>query len=475
MIKYLLTSIVSLCIFSLGYYIQSSNECLSSLNRIRFSVYISRGAGLVLSVFPWLLLIPVCKHLLTFIRQYSPSLRKVIPSHSLIMHKIFGGIVVIYGMVHTVSHYVNFYVAENLGITTMRDIHYSSYAGITGHIMILSMLCLLMFSGSYFKEKNYELFFYTHHFYIPVFAVFIFHSFGCFVKTNDGRCSPYYSVYPFCFFLCVFAAERLYRQFRKTTKVTHVEFFEDCVKIRFDKVFNYESGYYISIKCNEVSKFQYHPFTITSYPETDDFIEIYIKDLGDWTHKFRKILKNNPNPVLSLDGPYASPCDKIEDYDGVIFISTGIGITPFISLLKKCACLYARKELEIKKIQLVWVIRHNENFDLFREEMSIISKIIPQRFLDIQIFLTETFEWEEIKIMSNPINRHINTWEGTNVPINYGRPDLNKIIKKFSGVNYIRKVGVFTCSTRVVNNITKDICERLDCKDTRFHYVEESF
>eukprot|EP00802_Teleaulax_amphioxeia_P019209 Tamp_19432.p2 GENE.Tamp_19432~~Tamp_19432.p2 ORF type:complete len:112 (-),score=4.94 Tamp_19432:226-561(-) len=56
------------------------------------------------------------------------------------------------------------------------------------------------------------------------------------------------------------------------------------MQIQFSKppALNYQAGQYVFLKSAAVSKYEWHPFTLTSSPD-DDFLECHIKAVGDWT------------------------------------------------------------------------------------------------------------------------------------------------------------------------------------------------
>jgi NADPH oxidase len=120
----------------------------------------------------------------------------------------------------------------------------------------------------------------------------------------------------------------------------------------------------------EISKFQYHPFTISSSPE-DPYISVHIRQAGDWTRAlgerlgctqnlalqltdeakvgrekselgygdsdFIDVTGINPNvslPTLRIDGPYGAPAEDVFKKEVAVLIGTGIGVTPFAATLK---------------------------------------------------------------------------------------------------------------------------------------------
>ncbi|MCI16294.1 respiratory burst oxidase protein H-like, partial [Trifolium medium] len=50
--------------------------------------------------------------------------------------------------------------------------------------------------------------------------------------------------------------------------------------------FKYKSGMYLFVKCPDISKYEWHPFSITSAPG-DDYLSVHIRTLGDWTTELR--------------------------------------------------------------------------------------------------------------------------------------------------------------------------------------------
>ena len=59
-----------------------------------------------------------------------------------------------------------------------------------------------------------------------------------------------------------------------------------ALEVRFVKPsFKYKAGQWLFLNCPDVSKFQWHPFTISSAPE-DPFVSVHIRQVGDFTKAF---------------------------------------------------------------------------------------------------------------------------------------------------------------------------------------------
>ncbi|CAN6575706.1 unnamed protein product [Malus baccata var. baccata] len=87
--------------------------------------------------------------------------------------------------------------------------------------------------------------------------------------------------------------------------------------------FKYTSGQYIYINCSDISPFQWHPFSITSAPG-DDYLSIHIRILACISRMTR----------LLIDGPYGAPAQDYKKYEVLLLVGLGIGATPLISILK---------------------------------------------------------------------------------------------------------------------------------------------
>jgi NADPH oxidase 2 len=120
------------------------------------------------------------------------------------------------------------------------------------------------------------------------------------------------------------------------------------------------AGQYIFLCCPEISYFQWHPFTLTSAPE-EDYISVHIRVVGDFTGALArsvgcdfdtrankdsagrdgKLIAVDADPHLNrvlprvmIDGPFGSASEDFLNYETVLLVGAGIGVTPFASILK---------------------------------------------------------------------------------------------------------------------------------------------
>jgi NADPH oxidase len=89
---------------------QFTNQKLAALNGLKFSVWTSRGAGLVLAFDGALILVPMLRNIIRVIR---PKLAWLFPADENIwFHRQVAYSMAFWAMVHTTAHYVNFINVE---------------------------------------------------------------------------------------------------------------------------------------------------------------------------------------------------------------------------------------------------------------------------------------------------------------------------------------------------------------------------
>ncbi|KAJ3054862.1 NADPH oxidase 4 [Rhizophlyctis rosea] len=141
-----------------------------------------------------------------------------------------------------------------------------------------------------------------------------------------------------------------------------------------------KKGRYIRIRCPSVSLYETHPFTLTTDPSKSDHWTLHISVSGDWTRKFRDaLIKSNGNyPDVMVEGPFGAPTEDIKRWDHVICVAAGIGVTPFIPLLRSLADPTAPGP---RKIALHWVYRDLRIYNVFEPYIqAILSERVELTF-----------------------------------------------------------------------------------------------
>ena len=125
---YLLFHGFHVALFIIGWWKQSADERLAALNELNFSVWISRGAGLALSVDVMLILLPMCRNLLRIIR---PTVKWLPLDESQWFHRQVAYSLVFWTVIHVAAHYVkSVYICLQGRASTLTQTASSTSSGI---------------------------------------------------------------------------------------------------------------------------------------------------------------------------------------------------------------------------------------------------------------------------------------------------------------------------------------------------------
>lgn len=190
---------------------QETDKKLVALNGLTYSVWTSRGAGLVLAYTGGLILLPMLRNIIRIIR---PKLTWLFPADENIwFHRQVAYSMAFWAMVHTTAHYVNFINVErtrtfcvSLTLAPLTlfievrpqlalQIHYTQPGGITGHFMLLMMVLIYSTAHHKIRAQCFEAFWYTHHLAFFFMIALYTHATGCFVR--DSANPDYIPTFPF--------------------------------------------------------------------------------------------------------------------------------------------------------------------------------------------------------------------------------------------------------------------------------------
>lgn len=291
------------------------------------------------------------------------------------LHKISSISILLYSLIHTIAHYVNYAKIP----TSWFSLAFVTGPGATGHVLWLVLL--LITTTSFIKKIRrwkFEVFWYFHYFSFAFLLVLSFHGAFCFVKRDfppdcPGAKTWKWLIGPVSFFILELLIKT--SRSRRFTFISKVIIHQaDVVEVQIKKPsFIFKPGQYLQLKCPEVSLLQWHPFTITSAPE-EGFISLHIRVVGDWTKKFSMRLGakfdektgkltsyESPEqlPDILIDGPYGSVSENYDQFEVAICIGAGIGQTPFSSILKSMwySLTHPYTTLKLKKVLFIQISR----------------------------------------------------------------------------------------------------------------------
>ena len=363
-------------------FILHSENLRTARSQLGISLAISRASALVINFNSALILLGGCRVTMTKLKSLSIVHKLGLPLDSAIgFHKLVGWSIGIFSLVHTCGHYVNFTKVARLTNQDLSSLMFLHNTGLTGHILLFVMILIILSAGiKVVRVKQFEIFYFIHKLFIVYIVALSVHGCFCFVKTDDKKnpcikaqswiwILPGLSLY--CFeSVCVAIRSRLFGYVSKVI-LHQSQVFE--LQIRKPS-FRFTPGQYVFLNVPDVSRLQWHPFTITSAPE-DDFVAIHIRIVGNWTGQaaeafgIRRDPEGRPQncidvprrmPKIYIDGPYGAPCQDYSKYEVIVCIGAGIGQTPFSSVLRSIwySVVHPTEEICIKKIIYIGICRN---------------------------------------------------------------------------------------------------------------------
>lgn len=144
-----------------------------------------------------------------------------------------------------------------------------------------------------------------------------------------------------------------------------------------------------------------HPFTISSSP-TGSELSITAKSVGDFTSTIKDTKLNDK---ALIDAPFGAFSFLNYDAQRLLFIAGGIGITPFVSMLRYI------KDMRLKKdIILIWGNK-TENDIIFKNELESLQGCFSSMKVVHVLSMQETWQGEKGYIDSGILVKHINNFE----------------------------------------------------------------
>ena len=427
-------------------------------------------------------------------------------------------------------HKVSAYVLYVTGF--IHGLHYVLVQKIIGQTFIgigfFACIVLASFVGVFFKcffKKYYEIFFFLHIFFFIASVVMglLHHAKGPLIGVIIWGVDK---------LIEIIITHFVYKKGTKNCKVMLLS--DDVINIKFDKKkgnFNYKPGQFGKIIVPSVTPFELHPFSFESSPYEKE-VSIMIKVCGNWTRELKKVylkklekkkniknnlilskkktnsekndengtenleiknsfktvnnlknnilLENQINLPIYMTGPLGNAMINLDDeeFETLMFVSGGIGITPMQSFAK--TLLYEIKSgRKIKKIVFIWSGRNEDfidncvNVDKTYEKL-FLNENDKKDFFEIFLHLTKNQNLDFL-------NQKEDFSELRKNSIFLKRPNYESHFKNmndFCYQNNVKKFGVMTCGPKKMMDSVISLCHKFDGLNKvaiRFHYETFGF
>ncbi|KAA3460131.1 respiratory burst oxidase-like protein A [Gossypium australe] len=425
----------------------------SAFNVMGYCLLTAKGAAETLKFNMALILMPVCRNTITWLR--STKLGLFVPfDDNINFHKTIAAAISIGVILHVGNHLAcdfprlisssndNYrkFLKNDFGSPkpTYLDL-VKGTEGVTGVLMVIFMAIAFTLATRWFRRNLIKL-------PKPFDRIT---GFNAFWQSNSLLQTWMYLTVP----VLLYAGERILRFFRSgfsTVRLLKVAIYPGGVlTLQMSKPpqFRYKSGQYMFVQCPAVSPFEWHPFSITSAPG-DDYLSVHIRQLGDWTQALKRLFSEVCEPPVAgksgllradeatkislpkllIDGPYGAPAQDYSKYDVLLLVGLGIGATPFISILKDLLNNIVKMEEQAESVSdtskasdvsiassnesttpnrvpskrkktlkttnayFYWVTREQGSFDWFKGVMNEVAELDQRGVIEMHNYLTSVYE-----------------------------------------------------------------------------------
>ncbi|KAF9882242.1 hypothetical protein CkaCkLH20_00278 [Colletotrichum karsti] len=217
-----------------------------------------------------------------------------------------------------------------------------SLPGFTGITALGLFYTLALCSLPQVRKWNYEVFQLSHLLMYPIIGLMMAHGTAALLQWPMFG---YFLAFPTLLIL-IERSVRIGTGFHRipaTLKVLDGETVEITATIPSERIWKYQAGQYVFLQVPRISKFQWHPFTVSICKGRE--FQLHIKTDGNWTKKLRELGGDagEASIEVGINGPFGAPAQRFYDFSHTIIVGSGIGVTPFSGIL---ADLQARDDEE---------------------------------------------------------------------------------------------------------------------------------
>jgi predicted ferric reductase/Ca2+-binding EF-hand superfamily protein len=405
-----------------------------------------------------LLLFPVLRRLLTRVRR-SRAGQSIPVDDAIDFHRIVGTSMFVFAIGHATARMVGY---EESGKFAARML---SLEGLTGATLLVIFLVMWFFARTAVRRSHrFELFYFTHLLYVPFIVLAAVHAPSILAWGGVA--------------LAGFAIEQWLRirQRAKPSAIISGEALRSGVtrlELARPAEFVQLAGDYLFLRVPDLARHEWHPFTISSAPESQR-LTLHVRSLGNWTGALRRLIETRtansdaaPLPVR-IDGPYGAPTGHIFEARYAVMIGAGIGVTPFASVLE--SILHRGRQGEapaaIEKAHFFWLNRDQYSFEWFAALLAELEQSDSAQLLDLHIHMTggrgglSAAGLEVARELSQGAGLP-DVVTGLRAKTHMGQPDWRQELRAIKDEHDPERVHVFFCGPPGLGRRLRPICEEL--------------
>ena len=464
-------------------------------------ITVARGSAQLLNLNACLILLPICRHFLTWLRITKG--RDLFPfDASIEIHILVGIVIALFSTAHVCAHICDFYrfaradvddiyalFGDKLGVVpegkaARWGLLLQQPAGITGIIMVVCML--IGYGAIYYRRKAFNIFWYSHHLLVVMLIALCCHGIGSLLE-------PFQSVYWVIGPLTLYFIPRVLRETKcSSTKVLDASIMEgEIVSLKVEKPTGYtpwnkvEAGMYAFLNIPAISCVEWHPFTLTSAPH-EDHLEFALQAVGDWTDSAKDLFGDaslepsaDSYPIIKVEGPIGASSQDFGKFPIIVLIGAGIGVTPMFSVVKHLL----KSPGHMKRTILYWTVRDRAAVDWFTSVLDEIYEQDDKHVIQVRHFLT-SLKYDDrdlgaVLLHHAARSKHKRTdidivlGRQTHHQVEVGRPDWNeefRSIREEAKELGEKECGIFLCGPKRMAEEVDAVSFNLSRKDPEFHF-----
>jgi predicted ferric reductase len=421
---------------------------------------VARGAGACLNLNAALIVVPMLRHTLTWVRR--SALGRVVPVDEAVgLHALLGEAVLALSLVHVGAH------ALNAGAARLATFAPSAFVtatrtNATGAALLGLFALMWVFSRRAVRRSGrFELFHVTHLGYFAALPLLFVHG-------------PRFWVWGTVPWLWYFVERAVRARARRAPSrvVEATPMASGVTRLAFERprAFRYAAGDYVFLRIPAVARMEWHPFTLTSAPEDPERLMVHIRAVGNWSSAvIQRIAERElagQDTYVHLDGPYGSATREIFEAPHAVAIAGGIGVTPFASVLQSLLLGHG-PDSPLRKLRFVWLARDQYSFEWFRELLAELEKRDTARLLDIHIYMTAGRADMAGGILDvaqrlMQAQRKGDVFTGLRTHTSMGTPDFDRLLDGFYRADpSLPRPRVFFCGPASLGHVVARSCRRL--------------
>lgn len=425
-------------------------------------VLLARGCGACINLNGALILVPMMRRMLAFLR--TTFLARAIPIDDAIdFHRLVGQAMFGFGVVHSLAHLGNYALGTRKPFLAQL-LH--TKAGLSGLLLLLVFSVMWYFSRDAIRRKGrFELFYFTHLLYLTWLTLALAHG-PVFWKWAGVPILGY----------ALEQVLRAGRRGRSTEIVAGHALRSGVTRLELARPvgFSHRPGDYMFLRIPQVARREWHPFTISSAPERHN-LTVHVRSLGNWTGALRRLIeerqaRGDTSPLTAyVDGPYGTPSAHIFEARHVVLIGAGIGVTPFASVLESMvlrAHVRAERPPALRKGYFFWLNKDQYSFEWFTALLAHIEAIDKGDLIDVHICMTSgrTSVTSTALTLAREIlhaEGHPDTMTGLRAKTEMGDPDWPRLLGEVARRHAPEPVDVYFCGPPGLAAKLRPVCAQL--------------